>query len=69
LHTDDNSHLEIVRYAEGSGLKLFYHFSRKNAGARFVNMVQQLLKYPSSYSKFILEQLSKNYRFVYSCNP
>lgn len=54
LHTDDNSHLEIVRYAEGSGFWKLLHLPishGKNAGARFVNMVQQLLKYPSSYFK------------------
>ena len=54
LHTDDNSHLEIVRYAEGSGFWKLLHLPishGKNAATRFVNMIQQLLKYPLSYFK------------------
>jgi cholesterol oxidase len=54
LHTDDNSHLEIVRYAEGSGFWKLLHLpisNGENAGTRFMNMIQQLLKYPLSYFK------------------
>jgi cholesterol oxidase len=77
LHTDDNSHLEIVRYAEGSGfLKLpFAYFSRKNAGARFVNMDTttakisfELLKiyFRNSWSKvlpFVMQSIDSTLKF------
>jgi len=54
LHTDDNSHLEIVRYSEGSGFWKLLHLplsTGKNALARMANMTQQIVKYPLSYFK------------------
>ncbi|WP_188050635.1 GMC oxidoreductase [Flavobacterium sp. GP15] len=54
LHTDDNSHLEIVRYSEGSGFWKLLHLPLaigKNTPARLFNMLQQLLKFPVRYFK------------------
>ncbi|MBG6111006.1 cholesterol oxidase [Flavobacterium sp. CG_9.10] len=54
LHTDDNSHLEIVRYSEGSGFWKLLHLplsNGKNTPTRLLNMAQQVLKYPVSYFK------------------
>lgn len=54
LHTDDNSHLEIVRYSEGSGFWKLLHLplsNGKNTLARLQNMIQQVLKFPLSYFK------------------
>ena len=54
LHTDDNSHLEIVRYSEGSGFWKLLHLplsNGKNTLARLLNMTQQVLKFPISYFK------------------
>ena len=54
LHTDDNSHLEIVRYSEGSGFWKLLHLplsNGKNTPARLMNMMQQVLKFPVSYFK------------------
>jgi cholesterol oxidase len=70
LHTDDNSHLEIVRYAEGSGfLKLpFAHFSRKNAGTRFVNMDTTTAKISFELLKIFLGTAGQKY-YRLSGNP
>lgn len=54
LHTDDNSHLEIVRYSEGSGFWKLLHLplsNGENTPTRLLNMAQQVLKYPLSYFK------------------
>jgi cholesterol oxidase len=54
LHTDDNSHLEIVRYSEGSGFWKLLHLplsNGENTPTRLLNMAQQVLKYPVSYFK------------------
>ena len=54
LHTDDNSHLEIVRYSEGSGFWKLLHLplsNGKNTPTRMMNMAFQILKYPVSYFK------------------
>ncbi len=47
LHTDENSHLEVVRYAEGSGFWKLLHLplsSGKNVVIRIIEMVGQLFK-------------------------
>ena len=54
LHTDDNSHLEIVRYSEGSGFWKLLHLplsNGKNTLERMVNMIKQVMKNPLSYFK------------------
>ncbi|SHG40875.1 cholesterol oxidase [Flavobacterium segetis] len=54
LHTDDNSHLEIVRYAEGSGFWKLLHLplsNGKNTFTRLFNMAKQVLSYPIKYFK------------------
>jgi cholesterol oxidase len=54
LHTDENSHLEIVRYAEGSGFWKLLHLplsNGKNSLIRLLNMFRQLAKSPISYFK------------------
>ena len=57
LHTDKASHLEVVRYAEGSGFwRLSYVplSSGKNAIARFVNMIGRILVQPISHLKLFM---------------
>jgi cholesterol oxidase len=54
LHTDDNSHLEIVRYAEGSNFWKLLHLpyaTGKNIFIRIPKMIWMLLKSPLSYFK------------------
>ncbi|MBT5527673.1 MAG: GMC family oxidoreductase [Cytophagia bacterium] len=54
LHTDDNSHLEVVRYSEGSGFWKLLHFplaTGSNIFIRLFRMIVQLLKAPWSYFK------------------
>jgi cholesterol oxidase len=54
LHTDDNSHLEIVSYSEGSGFWKLLHLplsNGENTLARMANMTKQIVKYPLSYFK------------------
>lgn len=54
LHADENTHLEICRYSEGSGFWKLLHLpiSRgKNIGARLWNMLVQAFRYPISYFK------------------
>lgn len=54
LHTDDNSHLEVVRYAEGSGFWKLFHLpyaTGNNALTRFVRMIGVAMKSPISYFK------------------
>ena len=54
LHTDDNSHLEIVRYSEGSGFWKLLHLplsTGKNVLTRLRKMTVQLMKSPYSYFK------------------
>lgn len=52
LHTDDNSHLEIVRYAEGSGFWKLFHFpftTGKNPFVRFLKMIFAFITSPIKY--------------------
>jgi cholesterol oxidase len=54
LHTDDNSHLEIVRYSEGSGFWKLLHLplsTGENTLELLANMTKQIVKYPLSYFK------------------
>ncbi len=54
LHTDDNSHLEIVRYSEGSGFWRLLHLpytTGKNTIVRIFKMVLSFLKAPLAYFK------------------
>lgn len=52
LHTDENSHLEIVRYAEGSGFWRLLHLplvTGKNTFVRLGKIVLKLIKSPFTY--------------------
>ena len=54
LHTDDNSHLEIVRYSRGSGFWKLLHLpmaSGKNPVMRIFHVVGQFLASPISWFK------------------
>lgn len=54
LHTDDDSHLEIVRYGKGSGFWKLSHLPLANGSnifSRLARMTWNLLKYPWSYFK------------------
>jgi len=54
LHTDENSHLEVVRYAEGSGFWKLLHLplsSGKNVMIRIFKMVGQLFRNFGPYFK------------------
>ena len=52
LHTDENSHLEVVRYADGSGFWKLLHLpytTGKNAFIRWIKMIGAILKSPVGY--------------------
>lgn len=54
LHTDENSHLEIVRYSKGSDFWKLLHLpmaSGKNPAARVLNVFGQLISSPLSWFK------------------
>jgi cholesterol oxidase len=54
LHTDDNSHLEVVRYGNGSGFWKLLHLpytTGKNAFIRIVKMIGAFMKSPFAYFK------------------
>ncbi|ELR72468.1 putative cholesterol oxidase [Fulvivirga imtechensis AK7] len=54
LHTDENTHLEICRYAEGSGFWKLLHFPMSQGVTvfrRLVNTFKQVIKHPVSYFK------------------
>ncbi len=54
LHTDENSHLEIVRYGEGSNAWKLLHVpysASKNHLVRYVNVFWSFLKSPNKYFK------------------
>jgi cholesterol oxidase len=63
LQTDDNSHLEIVRYSAGSGFWKLFHLplaTGKNTMMRLLNMIIQILKDPVGYFKiYLLNSWSK----------
>lgn len=64
LHTDENSHLEMVRYGEGSGFWKLLHLplsNGKNVVTRLINMTRQGVKFPLSYFKiYFVNSWSKN---------
>ena len=54
LHTDENSHLEIVRYGKGSGCWKLLHLpytTGKNAFVRIFKMIGAFMKSPLGYIK------------------
>ena len=54
LHTDDNSHLEIVRYSKGSGFWKLLHLpmaAGKNPAERIFNIFGQLFTSPLAWFK------------------
>lgn len=54
LHTDDNSHLEVVRYAKGSNFWKLFHFpysTGRNPFVRILKMFWMGIKSPISYFK------------------
>lgn len=54
LHTDENSHLEIVRYGEGSNAWKLLHLpysASKNILVRFANIFRNFIKSPAKYFK------------------
>jgi cholesterol oxidase len=54
LHTDEHSHLEIVRYGKGSGFWKLLHLpytTGKNVFVRIVKMIWALMKSPLAYFK------------------
>jgi cholesterol oxidase len=64
LHTDENSHLEMVRYGEGSGFWKLLHLPLSNGSnivKRLANMTMQIVKFPLSYFKiYFINSWSKN---------
>lgn len=64
LHTDKDSHLEVVRYAEGSGFWKLLHLpmaAGKNPGSRILNIFSQLLSSPISWFKtYFIHSWSKS---------
>ena len=54
LHTDDNSHLEVVRYSRGSGFWKLLHLPLAQGNTppqRVFNVISQLLRSPVSWFK------------------
>lgn len=54
LHTDENSHLEVVRYSEGSGFWKLLHLpysTGSNVVIRLMKMLVVIIKSPFSYFK------------------
>ncbi len=63
LHTDDNSHLEIVRYAAGSGFWKIMHLPLavgSNTFVRLFNLILSVLKSPLGYLKVYFRSWSKH---------
>ncbi|MCF4101648.1 GMC oxidoreductase [Gillisia sp. M10.2A] len=59
LHTDENSHLEVVRYSKGSGFWKLLHLplsSGKNILSRFSKMLVQIIKAPIAYLRIYVFQ-------------
>ncbi len=63
LHTDENSHLEIVRYAAGSNFWKLFHLpytTGKSALVRIFKMIHKFFKSPFKYSKiYFIDSWSK----------
>jgi cholesterol oxidase len=64
LHTDDNSHLEVVRYSEGSNFWRFLHLPYSpgsNTISRLLRMFATIIKSPLSYFKlYFINPWAKN---------
>jgi cholesterol oxidase len=63
LHTDENSHLEIVRYSYGSGFWKLFHLpyaTGNKALVRILKMLKAVLKSPLSYLKIYTRSWSKH---------
>lgn len=63
LHTDDNSHLEIVRYSAGSGFWRWSHLPLAigdNTFIRLLNMIVNVFKSPLGYLKIYTQSWSKH---------
>lgn len=64
LHTDENSHIEVVRYSEGSGFWKILHLpytTGKNAIIRILKMVLTFLKSPIEYFRvYFINSWSKS---------
>ena len=63
LHTDENSHLEIVRYSYGSGFWKILHLpytTGNNIIVRILNMLKAILKSPLGYLKIYFRSWSKH---------
>ena len=64
LHTDANSHLEVVRYSEGSGFWKLLHLplsNGKNTLTRLLTMTKQVFRFPLRYFKiYFLNSWSKS---------
>ncbi|PCI94501.1 MAG: GMC oxidoreductase [Flavobacteriales bacterium] len=64
MHTDENSHLEVVRYAEGSGFWRFLHLPYTTGGNSFIRLIKMVitfLKSPFSYIKvYFINSWSKS---------
>ncbi len=63
LHTDENSHLEIVRYSYGSGFWKLLHLpyaTGSNVLVRVLNMLKAVLKSPLGYLKIYSRSWSKH---------
>jgi cholesterol oxidase len=64
LQTDEHSHLEVVRYAEGSGFWKLFHLPQatgKNTVVRLIRMIGAVLKSPIAYFRiYITNSWSKS---------
>lgn len=63
LHTDENSHLEVVRYAKGSSFWKLFHLpyaTDKNTIIRILKMIAIVIKSPLTYFKiYVLNSWSQ----------
>ncbi len=63
LHTDENTHLEVCRYSEGSGAWKFLHMplsSGKGFLQRVFNMKKQFLSHPLHYLRIYTRSWSRH---------
>ncbi len=63
LHTDDNSHLEIVRYSKGSDFWKLSHFPYSTGNhffSRFFGMIRSVLSAPLQYLKIYSRAWASN---------
>ncbi len=64
LHTGDDSHLEVVRYSQGSGFWRFSHVpmaAGKTSWARIVGIIKEIARRPATYLKlYSVKDWAKN---------